>query len=86
MIGFLRTIEEEKLIWKTRKWVSIALKTATLIIIYLLYSPLLIAIHPSINGIGIIMAMLGIFFIVLKTTKNRRIAKETCLEEKGKKS
>jgi len=31
----------------------VVLQVVTIVIIYLLYSPLLVTMHPSINGIGI---------------------------------
>jgi phosphatidylserine synthase len=53
---------------KTRRRINIALKVASLTIIYLLYSPMLLRIHPSINGIGIIVTLLGIVVVLLKRT------------------
>ena len=71
-----RKVEDEKLILKTKEKISVVLQALTLIVIYLLYSPLLTAIHPSINGIGIIVTLLGIFFIALKATQHPRVPKE----------
>lgn len=50
----------------TKGRMRLALKVGIVIIIYLLYSPLLLALHPSINGIAIILSILGIVWILLK--------------------
>jgi len=44
----------------------VVLEAAIIIAVYLLYSPLLARIHPSVNGIAAIIALLGILFVLLK--------------------
>ena len=61
-----RNVEEQNLKKRTKKRIKVALKASTIVLIYLFYSPLLATIHPSINGIGIIITILGILWIVLK--------------------
>ena len=51
---------------RTRRRVKTALEAASLVVVYLLYSPMLLRIHPSVNGIGIIAALLGMGWILLK--------------------
>ncbi len=51
---------------RTRRRVKTALEAASLVVVYLLYSPMLLRIHPSVNGIGIIVTLLGMGWILLK--------------------
>jgi len=46
--------------------VRAALYSATILIFYLLYSPLLAGIHPSINGVAVILVILGVFSILFR--------------------
>jgi len=48
---------------------SIGLKMATTVMIYLFYYPVLKAIHPSINGIAVILMILTMIFILIKREK-----------------
>jgi len=43
------------------------LRATILVAIYLLYSPLLARFHSSINGIVIIITLLGVFWTILRT-------------------
>lgn len=49
----------------TEKIVRAVVYTVAILIIYLLYSPLLSAIHPSINGIAMVVTIMIIFWILL---------------------
>lgn len=60
-----RELEEEQLV-KMRERFKVALRVAALIILYLLYSPLLLTIHPAINGIALIITLLGIIWILAR--------------------
>lgn len=51
---------------KMRKRMKTALEAVILAVIYLFYSPLLSRFHPSINGIALIMTLLGILWTLLK--------------------
>lgn len=44
----------------------VTLHVATIIIVYLFYLPLLLTIHPAINGIALILTILGILWTLLK--------------------
>ncbi|OYT44970.1 hypothetical protein CW711_05265 [Candidatus Bathyarchaeota archaeon] len=46
--------------------VRAALYSATIVIFYLLYSPLLAGIHPSINGVTAILIILGVLSILFR--------------------
>jgi len=46
--------------------VRAALYSATILIFYLLYSPLLAGIHPSINGVAVILVILGVLSILFR--------------------
>jgi len=52
--------------------IRIALEAASIAVIYLLYSPMLSRIHPSVNGIGTIIALLGIGWILLRNAGTQR--------------
>lgn len=56
--GKLADIKEER--------IRMILETASLVLIYMLYSPLLSSIHPSINGIAIILTLLAVLWTVIK--------------------
>lgn len=56
--------KEKNLKERTERRIKVALQVATIVIVYLLYSPLLATIHPSINGIAIILSILGILGII----------------------
>jgi len=58
--------KEKNLTERTKRRFKVALHVATIIIVYLVYSPLLAMMHPSINGIAIILSILGIIFTILK--------------------
>jgi len=49
------------------KRIRAALEAASLVVIYLLYSPLLFSFHPSINGIAIILTLLAILWTIDRT-------------------
>jgi hypothetical protein len=51
---------------ETRKRMRIALEVGTLAIVYLLYSPLLSRFHPSINGVALIVTVLGVLWTLRK--------------------
>lgn len=61
----MRGVKESRTKCVERK-VKATLYSATIVIVYLLYSPLLVGIHPSVNGIAIILAMLGVLSILLR--------------------
>ena len=46
------------------KRIRAALEAASLVVIYLLYSPLLFSFHPSINGIAVILTLLAILWTI----------------------
>lgn len=50
----------------TRKRIKIALEIGTVVIIYLIYSPLLSRFHPAINGVALIITALGVLWMLLK--------------------
>ena len=52
--------------------IKIALEAASIAVVYLLYSPMLSRIHPSVNGIGTIIALLGIGWILLRNAGTQR--------------
>jgi len=52
--------------------IKIALEAASIAVVYLLYSPMLSRIHPSVNGIGMIIALLGIGWILLRNAGKQR--------------
>lgn len=56
-----KTLEE-----KTKRGVKATLYGVAIIIVYLLYSPLLVTLHPAINGIAIIVTIFGILWILLQ--------------------
>ncbi len=58
--------KEKNLMEKTKMRIKVALRSATIVIIYLLYSPLLVTIHPAINGIAVIITIMGILWTLLK--------------------
>ena len=51
---------------KTKSRLRVLLEAATILAVYLLYSPLLTRIHPSINGIAIIITLLGILLTLFR--------------------
>jgi len=61
-----KTKKEKALKERAKRRIKVALHVATLVIVYLLYSPLLATIHPAINGIAIVITILGILLTVLK--------------------
>jgi len=58
--------KEKNLMDKTKIRIKVALRAATLVIICLLYSPLLVIVHPSINGIAVVITLMGIVLTILK--------------------
>lgn len=50
------------------KNVRTLLEAASLLIVYLLYSPLFSRFHPSLNGIAIILTLMAIFWTLTKKT------------------
>jgi hypothetical protein len=48
------------------KRVRTVLEAASLLVVYLLYSPLLLSFHPSLNGIAIILTLLAILWTLAK--------------------
>lgn len=52
--------------------IRIALEAASIAVVYLLYSPMLSRIHPSVNGIGMIIALLGIGWTLLRNAGTQR--------------
>ena len=52
------------------KRVRIALEAASIIVVYLLYSPFLSSFHPSINGIAIILTVLAILWTGIERRKS----------------
>jgi hypothetical protein len=51
------------------KMVRIILEVASIIIVYLLYSPFLSNFHPSINGIALILTLIAILWTLIKRRK-----------------
>lgn len=52
------------------KRIRAALEAASLVVIYLLYSPLLLSFHPSINGIAIILTLLAILWTIDRSNRD----------------
>ena len=65
------SIEKLKDTFKNGVYVVVAL------ILYLLYSPLLLTIHPSLNGLVLITVILWIFWATLKTVNIMLLNQET---------
>ena len=57
---------------RTRKRIKTALESSSIVVIYLLYSPVLTGIHPSVNGIGIVITLLGIGWILLRNVGTQK--------------
>lgn len=65
------SIEKLKDIFKNVVYVAVAL------ILYLLYSPFLLTIHPSLNGLVLITVIIWIFWVTLKTVNIMLLNQET---------
>jgi hypothetical protein len=51
---------------KLEKRIRVTLEAASILIVYLLYSPFLSSFHPSLNGIAIILTLMAIIWTLAK--------------------
>jgi len=66
LVGFAQERKLIKRVEKERVKLRVALEVIILVLIYLSYSPFLVRMHPSINGIAFIVTLIVVLFTLVK--------------------